>query len=256
MYSGTFYGVETFAGERTDIVKIARDYVEGDKLNFCSYPRAGSHWVLEMLNRCTEGIFKKSWREKINKTHSYHYFKNPVVYMYRHGKDCILSYAKMRHYKLAVQDKTYDGSFDAKFLKWIIEKEQLALHWDRHMSYYFNSPNPGVCYVRYEDFLVKPVEMLMVVMEFYGMDLRALDVDKVFDCGGIRPAQQTTFKSVPGITGYLPQLASVKTGRPKVDLRLETFARRYLFTKEWTSEINVMVDKVIKKTLLKHGYLP
>lgn len=238
---------------------IEHGFEEGARLNFCSFPRAGSHWVLEMLSGCTKGIFKKEssgWREKINKTHSYHMFRNPVVYMYRHGKDSILSYAKMRHYKLAVQDKTYKGSFDERFLRWIIEKEKLPLRWKLHVEYYLGMQSAKICYVRYEDFLVRPIAMLMVIMRFYGMAPEKLNRDKVVNYLGVEPATRTTFSSAPGITGYLPQLRQVKTGFEMLEMRQIQFCLRWLDAEEWTEGIDRSVNKVIGSTLLKYGYLP
>jgi len=240
-------------------MELDKEYVEGNLVNFCSFPRAGSHWVLDMLNKCTVGIFdtkKGGWRGKIHKSHALHMFKNPTVYLYRHGKDAILSFAKMQHYKLAVTRKTYNKSFDSNFLRWIILRNQIPLHWKIHMDHYFQLSNTKICYIKYEDVLLNPVKALKTIMMFYGMDAKALKEDLVDSELGMIPSQKYAFEGAGGVEGYPPQLGYVKRGWSPPEERLEMFTERWKTAPEWTEEVDMMVNYRIKDALIKYGYLP
>jgi len=231
----------------------ATHYDEGGRMNFCSYPRSGSHWILETLSKCTNGIFPRKsggWRALINKSHSLHIFRNPVVYLCRHGKDSILSYAKFMHHRFASNVR----DFNSKYLREMIIENQLPLQWRIHMDHYFSQNNTKICYIRYEDMLRMPINTLKIIMRFYGMDILHLDEQAVWDSCGLLPALSHVYPS--GKRGYLPQLKYVKTGRASPDHRMAAFTERWKGSEEWTEEVEMIVNDYIGETLLKYGYLP
>lgn len=237
----------------------SKEFIEGDRVNFCSFPRAGSHWLLDMLGNCTVGIFdeqKNGWRSKINKTHGLHVFRNPVVYLYRHGKDVALSFAKMRHYRMVVTREMYNGSFDAEFVRWIMIETRMPSRWQFHMDYYFLMSNTKICYMRYEDALLEPVRALKIIMAFYGMDVEALDTSLVLDYLGVQPAQRGLLKKFSDVEGYVPRLSQVSKGSLSPYQRLSVFTERWKDAPEWTEEVDMIVDYYMKDTLIKYGYLP
>lgn len=210
---------------------------------FCSFWGAGSHWILAMLaNSLYRGWECQEAYQLVRKTHHFRNISNAekLVYLYRHGKDAILSKAKKlwRHH---CRDAKTSEVFHSEFLMELLDKG-IALDWKAHMDYFHYGLDRNsieeVYYMTYEDMVKYPVKELEKLGDFLGYEDFNADVEGFL---GSSPKDD-----VPG--------GVVVKGTSTAAKRLEAFTGRWKKSDVWTDCIDNMANDQIGNTLVEYGY--